>query len=98
MKPMNPHIKRAAENMARGKLIILSDVGSLREVIGDTGLWFAAGDAAGLASCMKRVLDDATVATHLGGKERRRASEQFDRDKMLLQHFQVYREAVRCDE
>jgi glycosyltransferase involved in cell wall biosynthesis len=28
----------AAENMARGKLIILSDVGSLREVIGDTGL------------------------------------------------------------
>lgn len=35
----------AAENMLRGKLLIVSDIGSLRELVGDTGLVFPAGDA-----------------------------------------------------
>ena len=35
----------AAENMMRGKLLIVSDIGALVEVVGDTGLVFPAKDA-----------------------------------------------------
>ncbi|PYV30237.1 MAG: hypothetical protein DMG22_20950 [Acidobacteria bacterium] len=88
----------AAENMSRGKLVIVSDVGAMREVVGDAGLSFAPGDARALAQCMKRILEDATLPVHLGLEARRRASEQFGQEKMVLQHLQVYQEAVRCND
>ena len=88
----------AAENMSRGKLVIVSDGGAMREVVGDAGLSFAPGDARALAQCMKRILEDATLPVHLGLEARRRASEQFGQEKMVLQHLQVYQEAVRCND
>ncbi len=45
-----------AENMLRGKLLIVSDIGALEEVIGTTGMIAPAGDVAALASCMRRVI------------------------------------------
>ena len=86
----------AAENMSRGKLVIVSDVGAMREVVGDAGLWFPPGDAGALAQCMKRILEDPTLPARLGPEARRRASVDFDQEKMVLQHLHVYREAVRC--
>ena len=41
----------ALENMLRKKVMIVSEIGSLTEVIGDTGLTFPAGDATALAGC-----------------------------------------------
>jgi glycosyltransferase involved in cell wall biosynthesis len=86
----------AAENMARGKLLIASDTGALTEVIGDAGLIFAAGDVEGLTRCMKRVLQDATLARQLGSAARTRASREFTRKRMLGQHLDLYSGVVKC--
>lgn len=43
----------AAEKMLQGKLVIVSDLGSLKEVVGDAGLVFRNGDAADLAARMR---------------------------------------------
>jgi glycogen synthase len=87
----------AAESMSRSKVLIVSDLGALREVVADAGLSFVAGDSTGLARQMKRVMDDAVLFSRLGDAARKRASEQFSLDNMLLQHLQLYREATRCD-
>lgn len=84
----------AAENMARGKLVIASDLGAMREVIVDTGLWFKPGDAAALAQCMKEVLRDSTLAIRLGRKAQVRATERFAPNEMLLKHLDVYRAVI----
>jgi Glycosyltransferase len=44
----------AAENMMLGRLVIVSDIGVLSEVVGDTGLKFPPGDVDGLAECMQK--------------------------------------------
>jgi len=87
----------AAENMARGKLVIFSDLGAIREVVGDAGLSFMPGDAAGLARCMKWVLRNPALAHQLGQKARIRASTEFDATCMLRGHLDVYCEVAACD-
>ena len=80
----------AAENMMRGKLLIVSDVGALREVVGDTGLVFATEDASALAECMRQVLEDSELARSLGAAARERAMRIFDLDSMIQAHVSVY--------
>ena len=84
----------AAENMLRGKLLIVSDIGALAEVVGDAGLVFAAGDAAALAACMRRVLDNPLLAASLGSAARLRAMQFFNRDSMIREHIALYREIL----
>jgi len=92
-----------AENMLRGKLLIVSDIGSMSELIADAGLSFAPGDVEGLVYCMKRVLQDPALPTQLGIEAQRRALKEFDQDKMLVRHLDVYSQvsgfrelAARC--
>jgi glycogen synthase len=84
----------AAENMLRGKLLIVSDIGALAEVVGDTGLVFPPGDAAALALCMRRVLDNPSLAASLGSAARLLAMQMFNRDSMIQQHVSLYREGI----
>jgi glycosyltransferase involved in cell wall biosynthesis len=84
----------AVENMSRGKLVIASDISAMREVIGDTGLWFTPGDAAALAQCMREVLRDSTLASRLGRKAQARAAEQFGPSQMLLKHLAIYESSL----
>jgi glycosyltransferase involved in cell wall biosynthesis len=84
----------AAENMARGKLLIASDSGALSEVIANTGLTFAPGDVNGLARCMKQVLLDETLPAQLGSKARARAEKEFNEKRMLGKHLEIYRTAL----
>jgi glycosyltransferase involved in cell wall biosynthesis len=84
----------AAENMLRGKLLIVSDIGSLREIIGNTGLVFPAGDAAGLASCMRSVLQKPELAESLGTAARKRALEVFQPARMIQAHVSVYKRVL----
>jgi glycosyltransferase involved in cell wall biosynthesis len=86
----------AAENMARGKLLIASDSGALSEVIGDAGLTFPAGNATGLARCMKQVLQDQTFAAKLRAAAQIRAANEFDEGQMLERHLQIYSEVAAC--
>jgi glycosyltransferase involved in cell wall biosynthesis len=86
----------AAENMARGKLVIVSDSGALSEVIADAGLTFAPGDVNGLARCMKLVLQDKTLSARLGRKARERAEREFSENGMLKKHLDIYSNAIAC--
>jgi glycosyltransferase involved in cell wall biosynthesis len=85
----------AAENMRRAKLVIVSDLGALVEVVGDSGLVFPAGDAPALAACMRRVLDEPTLAPTLGAAARARAQELFSVGRMLDRHVALYHEVAR---
>jgi phosphatidylinositol alpha-mannosyltransferase len=81
----------AAENMIRGKLVIVSDLGSLKEVVGDAGLVFRNGDSADLAEKMQRVIDDPSLAATLGDRARARARDAFDLNTMIERHVELYR-------
>lgn len=83
----------AAENMLRGKLLIVSDLGALREVVGDTGFVFPAGDASTLADRMRQVLDNPSEAAAMGRAARARAMQAFNLESMIEAHASTYREA-----
>lgn len=80
----------AAESMFRGKLVVVSNVGAMREVVGDSGLSFEPGDVQGLASCLRRVLNEQDLAKSLGQKARHRALQLFLEDRMIAKHLELY--------
>ncbi len=83
----------AAENMLRGKLLIVSDLGALHEVVSDTGFVFSVGDASALADRMRRVLDNPSEAAAMGRAARARAMQAFSMESMIEAHAATYREA-----
>jgi len=85
----------AIEQMMRGKLVIASDIGGLRQIVGDAGLRSAPGDADALAGCMRRVLHDPSLVDSLGRKARQRALSLFARERMIEEHVLAYREVVQ---
>jgi glycosyltransferase involved in cell wall biosynthesis len=88
----------AAENMLRGRLVIASDIGPLREVVGEAGLLFPPGDEIALMHCMRLVLEDASQATALRTKAMERARLLFDEAQMVRDHLALYRRLVPCEE
>jgi glycogen synthase len=82
----------ALENMLRGKLLVVSDFGALREVVGETGFVFPAGDTSSLAACMREALDDPPRAFALGQAARARALQVFGSRRMIQEHVALYRE------
>jgi glycosyltransferase involved in cell wall biosynthesis len=79
----------AIEQMARGRPVIAADVGGLGEVVGDAGLKFRAGDAAGLAACMRQVLEAPQLAARLGRLGRARAVRMFALERMVEDHRRI---------
>ena len=84
----------AAENMMRGKLLIISDIGAMREVVGETGLVFHTGDAEELAMCMKRAINEPDLALRLREAAHRRAMQTFDVNSMIERHVSLYDEVL----
>ena len=82
----------AVEHMMRGRLVIATDIGGLGEIVDGAGLKFALGDVEGLASCMRRVLEEPGLAAQLGEQARKKAQANFREEQMLAQHFAVYRQ------
>jgi glycogen(starch) synthase len=87
----------AAEQMARGRLLIASDVGGLGEVVGDAGLKVPAGDVTALAERMEKVLQAPGLFTELGQKARERASSLFCQQRMVAEHVAAYNRLARPD-
>ncbi len=85
----------AIEQMMRGKLVIASDIGGLRQIVGDAGLRCAPGDADALADCMRRVLHDPSLVDSLGRQARQRAVSLFTRERMIEEHVLAYREVFQ---
>lgn len=81
----------AAENMARGHLLIVSDLGALAEVVGDAGLVFRVGDADDLAAQLARVLLSPRLAEDLRLRASRRSLDFFRQERMIRNHIAIYR-------
>lgn len=79
----------ALEAMACGRAVVVSDVGGLRETIehGVSGLRLPRGDAAALAECLGRLLDDAALRMKLGNAARARVEQHFTWDVILREHY-----------
>lgn len=86
-----------AENMQRALPLIVSDLGSFKEVLGDTGLIFRTGDSADLARQVGRMLDDPQQAASLGQRAFARAERQFSCAKMVSEHMEIYRSLVKMN-
>jgi glycosyltransferase involved in cell wall biosynthesis len=58
------------ETLAAGRIVVASDLGGIREIVGDgeNGLLFPAGDAGALRACLQRLLDDPTLRARLAQK------------------------------
>src|SRR3984957_13497735 len=80
----------AAENMSNGKLVIASDLGSLREVIGDSGMIFSAGDSVALGDRMEEVIANPDTITRLGRAAHERIAEKFALESMITDHYVLY--------
>jgi glycogen synthase len=84
----------AMEQMMRGRLVIASDIGGLGELVDGVGLRFPAGDIECLTSCMKCLLDQPNLTEVFGQKAKQRALQLFRSERMVAEHFALYRELV----
>jgi glycogen(starch) synthase len=85
----------ALENMMRGKLVVVSDIGALAEVVGDAGLTCPTGDVDAWASCMERLIRNPELCLELGRRARERAGEYFSIQQMVAGHVGVYESVLR---
>jgi len=82
----------AIEQMMRGRVVIVADIGGLSEVVGEAGLKFVPGDSADLAACVRKVIDNPSLLMSLGTLAHERARQLFRLDSMIEGHVSLYRE------
>jgi glycosyltransferase involved in cell wall biosynthesis len=87
----------AMEQMMRGGLVVVADVGGLSEVVGDAGLKFAASDSAGLAACLHHICESPELINSLGAAARLRAEQCFSLNSMIERHVELYDEVTAID-
>lgn len=85
----------AAENMLRGKAVIVSDLGSLREIVGTAGIITAAGNTSDLTAAMRRIVRDPAMSRVLGKEARARATQVFGMREMIESHISAYHQAIQ---
>jgi glycosyltransferase involved in cell wall biosynthesis len=81
----------ALEAMAAGRAVVVSDAGSLPEVVGDAGVVVPAGSVEALAEALERLRDPA-VRVSLGFAARERARTRYSLEAMIDGTIAVYRE------
>jgi len=86
----------AAEAMATGAPVIVSDGGALPEVAGEAGIVVPAGQAEPLADALDRVLGDDALRRSMGEASLTRAQDQFRWDKHAAAAIALYHEALEA--
>ena len=84
----------AIEQMMRGRLVIVSKIGGLAEVVDDAGLTFPPANAQALADCMRKVMQAPSIVDSMGPRARDRARLLFLRARMVEEHASVYRNVL----
>jgi glycosyltransferase involved in cell wall biosynthesis len=79
----------AAEAMACGAAVIVSDAGGLPEVVGNAGLVFRRGDVADLAGKLRQLIDSPQQRLELSRLGRRRVEEMFSLDRCVAERLAV---------
>jgi glycosyltransferase involved in cell wall biosynthesis len=73
----------AIEQMMLGKLVIVSDIGGLGEIVNDSRLKVRPGDAQALAGVIGGVLEQPALIDTFGRRARDRALRLFKRQRMV---------------
>lgn len=76
------------EAMASGVPCIAAEVGDCREIIGDTGLIYPAGNVPEIIACMLKML--VSDRSELGRRARQRIDEHYTLDKMVDRYQSLY--------
>lgn len=84
----------AAEAMATGAPVVVTDGGALPEVVGEAGVVVPAGDAGALREAIAALLDNPQRRRELGEAALARARAHFSWDRVAQQYETVLREAV----
>jgi glycosyltransferase involved in cell wall biosynthesis len=79
------------EAMAHGRPIVATDVGGMREQLGEAGVLVPPGDADALAEAVIGLLDDRERRAHLSAEAARRAREAFSLARFRAVHHGLYR-------
>jgi glycosyltransferase involved in cell wall biosynthesis len=79
----------ALEAMAGGLPVVASDIPGLRDVVGDAGVLFPAGDHRRLAECIRRILSDFALRKKLSDRGIDRAQE-FSVDKTAAEYQKIF--------
>lgn len=69
---------KIAEYLASGKPIVASDVGEVRDMVGEAGILVEAGNARQLAEKIIFILSDKRLGEELGIKARKRAEDIYN--------------------
>ncbi len=79
------------ESMAAGVPVLVSDIPTLKEVVGDAGLYFRAGDPVDLARKLEQLIIDKDIRTEYGNLARDRCFRLYDVEKAIEKYEGVYR-------
>ena len=90
----------AAEAMAQGVPVIASRIGALRDTVreGETGLHFTTGDAADLATTMRRLWDDPALCRQLGAAAHADVHARFGEDVHFARLLDAYNGALAINQ
>lgn len=80
------------EAMAARKAVVATNVGGVPDAVDDgvTGLLVEAGDAAGMAAALDRLMGDEELRTGMGDEAFRQARQRFTRERVLEQLESLY--------
>ena len=84
------------EAMAMGTPVVSTDVGGVREAVGDTALLTESGDSSGLAGHVIELLRDEARRTNLADRARTRARSEFTVESMVAKVEEVYEDLLRA--
>jgi glycosyltransferase involved in cell wall biosynthesis len=82
------------EAMMAGVPAVVTGVGGVPELVGDTALVLAPGDPDALAAALGRLLDDPGLAADLGGRARERALADFTAERNARRMIDLYSRIV----
>jgi glycosyltransferase involved in cell wall biosynthesis len=84
----------AQEALRAGRPLVATDVGGIRELVGDGAVLVPAGDARALGSAVRRLLDDPAAAAELAARGRAVADTWPSEQDTVDQVASVYRELL----
>lgn len=78
------------EAMMTGKPVVATDVGGIREALGNTGYLVTPRDSEEFANAITTLLNDSNLRETMGRDARERALKYFTLEKVLDQHLKTY--------
>ncbi|MBS3063556.1 MAG: glycosyltransferase family 4 protein, partial [Candidatus Diapherotrites archaeon] len=82
------------EYMAMGRACVVTDMGAVREVVGDAALVVEPENARALAEGINKLIEDKKRREELGRKARKRVEENYSIGKAVEKLEGVYRELL----